>query len=155
MSSRRLTAIATLALATPAALAAPAVADKAYHSQHLELAPVGDAPLRSGFVENIKAQGPKVYAHEIFVLSGARRGARYTVARHFFPFDPDCSGQSGVFASDVATLETNAAGNATGDAFVRPSEVAGFEGVHGVLWNVRNAAGAVVYRTGCSTVTLD
>jgi hypothetical protein len=33
--------------------------------------------------------------------------------------------------------------------------VAGFEGVHGVLWTVQNADREVVYRTGCSTVTLD
>jgi hypothetical protein len=37
-----------------AALAPPAAADKSYYSQHLELTAVAGAPLRSGFVENIK-----------------------------------------------------------------------------------------------------
>jgi hypothetical protein len=134
---------------------APAHADKVYHSEHLALAPVGGAPLRSGFVQNIKAEGPVVYAHEIFVLNGAGPRATYTVTRNFFPFDSDCSGDNGVFASDVATLTTNRSGNAREDLFVRPEEVAGFEGVHGVKWTVRNAGGALAYRTACTAVTLD
>jgi hypothetical protein len=148
-------------VAVAAALAAigvattPAHADRVYHSEHLKLAAVGGAPLRSGFVENIKAEGPVVYAHEIFVLNGARARATYTVTRNLFPFDPGCSGDNGVFASDVATLTTNRSGNARDDIFVRPEEVAGFEGVHGVKWTVRSAGGALAYQTGCSAVTLD
>ena len=148
-------------VAVAAALAAigvattPAHADSVYHSEHLELAAVGGAPLRSGFVENIKAEGSVVYAHEIFVLNGAGARTTYTVTRNFYPFDPGCSGDNGVFASDVATLTTNRSGNARGDVFVRPEEVAGFEGVHGVKWSVQNAAGALAYRTVCTLVTLD
>ena len=56
---------------------------------------------------------------------------------------------NGVLASDVATLTTNRSGNARCDVFVRPEEVAGFEGVHGVKWTVRNGAG-VAYRTSCT-----
>jgi hypothetical protein len=41
----------------------------------MALVPVAGAPLRSGFVQNIKAEGPHVYAHEIFVLNGAAPGA--------------------------------------------------------------------------------
>ena len=137
-----------------AVLAPPAAADRVYHTAHLKLAPVGGAPLRSGFVQNIKAEGPMVYAHEVFVLNGAVPNAPYTVTRHFFPFDPECDGGF-AFADVVAALETNASGNARGDVFIRPAEVAGFEGVHGVTWSVQNAAAAIVYRTGCSTVTLD
>ena len=143
------------ALAAIAVAATPAHADRVYHSEHLKLAAVDGAPLRSGFVENIKADGPKVYAHEIFVLNGARPTAAYTVTRNFFPFDPDCSGDNGVFASDVATLTTNRSGNARGDVFVRPEEVAGFEGVHGVKWTVRDSGGAIAFRTSCTAVTLD
>ena len=137
-----------------AALAPSATADMVYHSEHLRLTPIGDAPLRSGFVENIKAQGPQVYAHEIFVLNGALTRTTYTVTRNLSPFDPDC-GENGVFASKVAELTTNAAGNARGDTKVTPEEVAGFEGVHGVMWKVRDSTGALVYQTGCTAVTLD
>ena len=141
---------ATVAALLPAA----AGADRVYHSEHLRLTPMNGAPLRSGFVENIKAEGPRVYAHEIFVLNGARAKMTYTVTRNFFFMDPECSGQL-VFPSDVATLNTNVGGNARGDVFVRPAEVAGFEGVHGVRWTVRDASGAVSYRTRCTAVTLD
>ena len=150
----RLRWIIVSAAAVAALLPPVAAADRVYHSEHLSLTPVGGAPLRSGFVENIKAQGPRVYAHEIFHLNGARARTTYTVTRHFFFLDPECSGQL-VFPSDVATLRTNASGNARGDVFVRPSEVEGFEGVHGVRWTVQASSGAVAYRTRCTAVTLD
>lgn len=57
-------ALATAAVAV-AALAPLAAADAVYHSEHLDLVPVGNAPLRSGFVQNIKAEGPTIYAHEV------------------------------------------------------------------------------------------
>jgi hypothetical protein len=150
---RRLLWLTASAAALAALAPLPAAGDRVYHSEHLNLAAVGGAPLRSGFVENIKAEGPRIYAHEIFVLNGARPRATYTVTRDFFVLDPDCAGGL-VFHSDVATLRTNAAGNARGDAVVEPADVAGFEGVHGVTWTVRNG-GAIAYRTSCTAVTLD
>ena len=136
-----------------AALRPPvAAADRVYHSEHLTLSPVGGAPLRSGFVENIKAEGPRIYAHEIFVLNGARARTTYTVTRNFF-LGETCSGT--VFPRDVARLETNASGNARRDVFVAPADVVGFEGKHGVMWRVRRTPGAVEYSTRCTTVTID
>jgi hypothetical protein len=136
-------------------LAGIASADQVYHSQHLALTPVGAAPLRSGFVENIKAEGPTVYAHEVFVLSGASPNTSYTITRNFFYHQPDCSGDGPVFRQQVAMLQTNAAGNGQGDVFVRPADVAGAEGVSGVFWSVADETGTVVYRTACTAVTLD
>jgi hypothetical protein len=46
-------------------MVAPALADAVYHSRHIELLPVGGTPLRSGFVENIHANGPNVFAREV------------------------------------------------------------------------------------------
>jgi len=46
-----------------------ASADRVHHSEHLSLAPVGSAPLCSGFVESVKADGPTVSAHTIFELA--------------------------------------------------------------------------------------
>jgi hypothetical protein len=136
-------------------LPAVASADRVYHSQHLALTPVGSAPLRSGFVENIKAEGPRVYAHEVFVLNGASPDTTYTVTRNFFFLQPDCSGDGLVFNDEVAVLQTNAAGNARGDVLVRPADVAGAEGVSGVIWSVADETGTVVYQTACTAVTLD
>jgi hypothetical protein len=134
---------------------AVASADQVYHSQHLALTPVGTAPLRSGFVENIKAQGPIVYAHEIFVLNGASPDTTYTVTRNFFYLQPDCSGNGPVFRQQVAVLQSNRAGNAQGDVFVRPADVAGAEGVSGVFWSVADETGTIIYQTACTAVTLD
>jgi hypothetical protein len=150
----RLFWIIVSAATAAALLPSIAAADRVYHSEHLRFAPVGGAPLRSGFVENIKAEGPRIYAHEIFVLNGARSRTTYTVTRNFFFLDPECDGQL-VFDSDVATLRTNASGNARGDVFVTPGDVEGFQGVHGVMWTVRDAGNTVTYQTRCTTVTLD
>jgi len=51
---------------------APALADAVYQSSHIALLPTGTTPLRSGFVENIHANGPNVFAREIYVLNGAQ-----------------------------------------------------------------------------------
>ena len=154
----RIKSAATTCLVVIAAgvLAPAAAADLAYHSEHLELAAVGDAPLRTGFVENIKAEGPEVYAQEIFVLNGAEGKTTYTVSRTLFPFDPGCGGANGTFTSAVAALSTNTAGNARGSTRVVPEDVAGFEGTHGVAWTVtRDSTGAIDYQTACTAVTLD
>jgi hypothetical protein len=151
---RRLLRLTASAAALAALAPLSAAADSVYHSEHLELAAVGGAPLRSGFVQNIKAEGPRIYAHEIFVLNGARARTTYTVTRDFFFQDPGCAGGL-VFHENVATLRTNASGNARGDVFVEPAEVEGFEGVHGVTWTVRDAGGAIAYLTACTAVTLD
>ena len=151
VSTVKASAIAAVAIAS---LAPSAAADSVYHTEHLRLAAVGGEPLRSGFVQNIKAEGPQVYAHEIFALNGARSRTSYTFTRDFYFQDPECD-DSLVFHEDVATLRTNASGNARGDTVIRPEDVAGFEGLHGVRWTVSNAAGVAVYRTSCTTVTLD
>jgi hypothetical protein len=145
-------AVAVAAIAPP-----PAAADSVYHSEHLDFAAFGGAPLRSGFVENIKAEGPRVYAHEIFVLNGARARTTYSVTRDFFFNDSQCDGDviELIFHERVATLRTNSSGNARTAVFVEPGDVEGFAGVHGVMWTVRTAGGVIEYQTTCTAVTLD
>jgi hypothetical protein len=135
------------------ALAPSASADRVYHSEHLAFAAVAGAPLRSGFVENIKAEGPRIYAREIIVLNGAAPNRTYSVTRDFYVLNPACPGS--VTGPKVATLTTNAAGNGRTSVLVRPEDVAGFEGVHGVRWSVRDATATALYRTECTAVTLD
>jgi len=150
--ARSTTAVTAACVAALAALPAAAAGDAVYHSQHMQLEAVGGAPLLSGFVENIKANGPTIYAHEVYVLNGAAPRATYTVTNNFFD-GPTCAGPA--TDTDTAELGTNRAGNARADVFFVPADVAGSEGVHGVMWTVRNAADEIVYRTGCSIVTLD
>ena len=137
-----------------AVLAPGAAADSVYHTEHLRLRPIGDAPLRSGFVQNIKAQGPTIYAHEVYVLNGAVPDATYTVSNDFYFADPACEGTD-VFPTVTAVMTTNAGGNARADVFFVPADAEGFEGVHGVTWTVWNSAGKLVYQTTCTAVTLD
>jgi hypothetical protein len=116
---------------------------------------VGDAPMRSGFVQNIKANGPTIYAHEVYVLNGATRRASYTVTNHFFFEDATCADPANDFPTDTAELRTNRSGNGKAEVFFVPADVEGLQGVHGVMWTIQNSTGDVVYQTGCSRVTLD
>ncbi len=83
-------AFATTAVAVATPLAA---ADAVYHSQHIALNPIGGAPLRSGFVENIHADGPQVYAHELYVLR-ARFQSRRRASRPTLPATVSASSSS-------------------------------------------------------------
>jgi len=129
-----------------------AAADSVYHTEKLPLASVGGAPLRSGFVLNIKANGPTIYAHEIYVLDGAAPGQTYTVTNNFYDADR-CVGD--VFPIDTATLTAGPRGNAKGEVFFVPADVEGLEGVHGVIWTLQDANGDLAYQTTCTAVTLD
>lgn len=137
-----------------------AAADSVYHTEKLPLAAVGGAPLRSGFVLNIKANGPTIYAHELYVLDGAAPGETYTVTNNFYDTVTDnvddadrCVGD--FFPIDTATLTAGPRGNGRADAFFVPADVEGLEGIHGVIWTLRDANGALAYQTTCTAVTLD
>jgi hypothetical protein len=138
-----------------AALAPVASADQVYHAEHLGLSPVGGAPLRSGFVENIHPNGPNVFAHEIYVLNGAAPDSTYQVTLLIYPFAPNCSNAPAVVPT--AVLQTNTSGNGRADAFLRPSDIPAAlrNATHGVAWNLVSPTGNVAYRTGCTSVTLD
>lgn len=131
-----------------------AAGDAVYHSQHVRLHPVAGAPLRSGFVENIHPNGPQVYAHEVYVLNGAQANTSYQVTLLLFPLSTNCSGEPVVIPT--ATLTTNGSGNGKAQVFFRPADIpATLRGAsHGLVWQL-TAAGAVVYETSCSSVTLD
>lgn len=133
------------------ALAPAALADAVYHSSHIPLTPVGSAPLRSGFVENIHPNGPNVFAHEQYVLNGARPNTTYTVTIHVG--SSSCS--SLLFSLDTATLTTNRAGNASTFHVFTPSDVGALANstIH-AFWTV-STGGALVYQTACQTIQLD
>jgi hypothetical protein len=149
------TPILTLALFGLAGLAlAPAAsADRFYHSQHIALQPVGDSPLRSGFVQNIHANGANVYGHEIYHLSGAVPSTTYQVTLLLYPFDPTCS--AAPVPAPTTQVRTNRAGNGNADFVFAPSDVPAEirNATHGIRWTVTSANSA--YETACSAVTLD
>jgi hypothetical protein len=145
----------TLGLAAATALPGPvARADQVYHSAHIALDPVGDAPLRSGFVENIHANGPAIFAHEIYVLNGAEPATTYQVTLYIFVRDPACAGSAVLVPT--AAITTNTAGSGRGDAVFRPSDVPAplRHATHGIIWTVSDSSG-IQYSSGCEVVTLD
>ena len=145
-----------LVTAVGCALLTPDVAtgDAVYHSQHIGLHPVGEAPLQSWFVENIHPNGPQVYAHEVYVLNGADANATYQVVLLLYPFSTSCAGEPVVIPT--AQLSTNGSGNGKAQVFFRPSDVGASlrNATHGIRWQV-TTGGAAVYETDCSSVTLD
>jgi hypothetical protein len=129
-------------------------ADRTYHTERVSLHPIGDAPLRSGSVVNIHANGPKVYALERYMLNGALPNHDYEIVLNVHLFDPICEDPAVPFM--FVAISTNAAGNGQAKADTIPPEaVAGLEGEHGVNWIVYDDEGTAVYETGCEDVTLD
>jgi hypothetical protein len=140
-----LTIVAVLA----ATLATAASADRAYHTERLELRGLNGAP-GGGMVVNIHPDGGIVYAHEIYVLSGAVAGT-YQVTLNVFPGSLDCTGAS--IAIATATIDTNAEGNGRADVKFTPTDVAGLRGMtFSINWTV---SGPATYVTDCTIVTLD
>ena len=127
-------------------------ADRTYHTEHISLHAIGDAPLRSGSVTNIHSDGPKVYAQERYALNGALASHEYSIALTVYPFDVTCGGAAVEFFS--VPISTNAAGNGHGSARIAPADVAGLAGSHGVNWIVLDGE-TPVYETGCQVAILD
>jgi hypothetical protein len=139
----------TIAAVLAAMLATAASADRAYHTERLELRGLNGAP-GGGMVVNIHPDGGIVYAHEIYVLSGAVAGT-YQVTLNVFPGGLDCTGAS--IAIATATIETNAEGNGRADVKFTPTDVAGLRGMtFSINWTV---SGPATYVTDCTIVTLD
>jgi hypothetical protein len=128
-------------------------ADAVNPSQHIPLHPIGTAPLTTGFVENIHANGPNVYAHEVYVVAGAAPKTSYDVTISLYVQDPACA--TAPLTLHTATLTTNASGNGRADAFFSPADADGLRGAsHGAIWSL-SVSGAPAYQTGCTTIVLD
>jgi hypothetical protein len=141
-------------VSAPVVLAGPAAADGVYRSGHYDLTAVNGAPLRSGFVENIHANGPTVYAHEQYVLNGAAPNTTYNVVLLAFPGDTTCSGTPAVTVA-TASIRTNAAGNGVAYHVFIPADVDGLHGATvGGVWTVSSGS-SPDYQTGCATIVLD
>ena len=131
----------------------PAQADSTYHSAHIALAPISGAPLRSGFVENIHANGPNVFAHEQYVVNGAEADASYQVVLMIFPGDTACA--SSPITIPTAVITTNAAGNGNAYHVFTPADAEGLHGLTvGGMW-VLAREGMPEYASSCAVVHLD
>ena len=131
-----------------------ASADGVYHSEHIALTPVGTQPLRTGFVENIHANGPVVFAQERYVLNGASPGTTYQVALNIWVGNLACTGTPNPVL-ETASFTTNVAGNGVGHARFSPTDAAPLRGLTlGIIWTL-SSGGSITYQTACTDVTLD
>src|SRR6266567_5809192 len=84
-------ALVALVLGMLPLVASTAAADQYFHTSHAELTPIGSAPLQSGFVNDIHANGGTIGAEERYVLNGAMPDTTYSVALHLSFVDPTCT----------------------------------------------------------------
>jgi hypothetical protein len=101
-------------------------------------------------VVNVHANGPNVYAHEIYTLSHAVPGT-YQVVLNIYPGSLDCSGTP--IMLPTAEITTNAIGNGRADVKFTPEMVGELRGsTLSISWTV---TGPATYVTRCTVVTLD
>jgi hypothetical protein len=137
------------AILVATAFAGTAGADSVYHTDQLVLHGVAGAP-GGGSVVNVHANGPEVFAHEIYTLRDAVPGT-YEVSLNLFATSLDCTGAVASFPT--ATLTTNANGNGRADAKFTPEDAADLRGLTiSISWTV---SGPAMYATDCTVVTLD
>jgi hypothetical protein len=151
---RRLVLAVASGLLVVAVTASPALADRTYHSTHIALTPVGDAPLRTGFVENIHANGPNVFAHENYLVNGAIPNTDFHVEISVWVGNTACTGDPS-FTMETATLSTNGAGNGHANHVFSPEDASGVRNTtDGATWTLSTNGGAV-YTSACETISID
>jgi hypothetical protein len=126
-----------------------AAADSAYHTERLALSGLSGAQ-GGGMVVNAHANGPNVYAHEIYTLRHVAPGT-YHVVLNIYATSLSCGGAP--IEIETAQISTNAAGNGRADAKFTPEDAGGLRGsTVSVRWTV---SGPATYATQCTVVTLD
>jgi hypothetical protein len=126
-----------------------AAADSAYHTERLALSGLSGAP-GGGMVVNAHANGPNVYAHEIYTLRHAVPGT-YQVVLNIFATSLSCDGTP--IEIETAEISTNATGNGRADVKFTPEDAGGLRGsTVSIRWTV---SGPATYATQCTVVTLD
>jgi len=134
-----------------------AAADDVYRSDHIPFNPVGDRPLKTGFVENIHSDGPQLYAIERYVLNGASPNTEFYIKPLVYLANAGCT--DGLIPFPVEnTINTNHVGNGTTLVTLPPEAAAGLAGLTiNVRWQLLVGAldGPVAYETDCAVITLD
>ena len=150
---RRLVTL-VVALAAPMLVAAAASADQFFHTVHADVHPIGDQPLRSGFVNDTHTQGVTIGAQERYQLNGAEPNTAYTVALWIFTRGSGSCAGTPLRIFPTETFTTNDAGN--GEAghtfFANPNPPPPNPVPTPIKW-VFSANGVPQYETDCVPVT--
>jgi len=149
-------ALAVLAVGVVTASSATLAAAAPWQAQHFPLAALGEEPLRNGFVEVIHPDGPQVYAHHVYKLTGARSNESYQVVISIWTSNVACAGGP-AFVLPAAVVDTNPAGNGEADVVFAP-ELLDALGLRGLTigGNVTlYRGGAPTYTTECRPIQLD
>ena len=146
LSRHMLTAVVLSVVALPL-FASTAAADKFHHTSHADLTPIGDAPLQSGFVNDIHTEGVTQAAHEIYQLNGALPNTDYVIMLHVYGPDATCTGDGRAVLP--TTITTNDAGNGQESRdFLASSGPPRPPTTSFIKWVV-TLNGTPVYQTGC------
>jgi hypothetical protein len=130
-----------------------AQADQAFHTTKYPLSSLADGSVH-GWVTDIHAEGPTIYAQERYLLRHVSPGETY-VMNLFAYSDTGCTDLV-VSVPAIDTITTNVAGNARGSATFVPAAVEGLpRTTYHLRWQVTDSSGAVVYQTECVAVALD
>jgi hypothetical protein len=153
MRPRRILVLAALSVAALLVLSTTALADQAFHTLKAPLSSVGGAPLRSGWIEDIHANGPIIGAHEGYHVTGASPNTAYQVVIQFYPGVTDCSGAA--VPLPTAPLTTNTAGNGNAD-WVFPGGPPGPITQNSAIWQLQlvGPGNVVAYQTTCQLVLI-
>ena len=142
---------ATLALALGSAVPYTS-ADQTFHTERIPLLAVSTAPLMVGFVIDVHANGPQIFAQERYVLVGGMPNTTFAVQlRASSSSDTTCS--SPFLTVPEATLVTNGAGNGEAGLTFTPAQ-APPPGTYDLQWQVLTGT-TVVYQTACTSVAVD
>ena len=146
--------------------AAPAAADSTYQTERLALRPVaGTGETGTGMVVNAHPNGPRIYAHEQYLLAGAKSNESYLVYLLLTPYDEatftaDCEAlqdMPGGTGLPTSIIKTNSAGNGSAN-YIFSFDFVNGAGLRGLTftaaWRV-DLAGSPAYRTGCTVIALD
>jgi hypothetical protein len=144
--------IAAAVAGVAAFAAAPALADQVFHTTHAAVHPVANAPLQSGWVNDIHSNGTVNSAHEEYHLNGAQPNTTYQVQLVIYPTQ-DCSGEP-FLVFPTSQLTTNGSGNGNAD-FNFPAGPPNNPPLRvGIVWQFL-VAGVPVYETDCVPVAVD
>ncbi|HWE60408.1 MAG TPA: hypothetical protein VHB98_01730 [Chloroflexota bacterium] len=145
--------ISAVGLVLTFGMAVPGVsADQTFHTERIPLIPVAGAPLHQGFVVDVHANGPKIFAQERYVLVGAAPNTTYQVEIGAYP-DTACT-QPPLFTMPEATLVTNGAGNGEAGLTFYATQTPPPPGTFNLQWHVLTG-GTVAYQTACTAVAVD